>query len=174
MDMWEEYDHLAFAEGCYEYDKAECYQNNNTEEQVDIESNQNPQRRTRKRKNHKKPTHGSKVQGNYINGRLSNVDRNNIQGATKVVGGYIQVDSVLVFALFDPSALHSFISTNLVKTIERVKCPTRKPLLVQTLVGEVQANQVCPNINLVISKENFTVNLIVLESLDIPLVFGNG
>jgi len=43
MEMWEEYYHLPFEERCYEYDKAECYQNNNTEEQVDIESNQNPQ-----------------------------------------------------------------------------------------------------------------------------------
>ena len=43
MDMWEEYDHLALEERCYEYDNAEYYQNNNTEEQVDIESNQNPQ-----------------------------------------------------------------------------------------------------------------------------------
>jgi len=68
------------------------------------------------------------------------VDRHNIQGATKVVGGYIQVNSVLVFALFDPSASHSLISTDLVKTIERVKCPTRKPFLVQTPVGEIQAN----------------------------------
>ena len=42
MDMWEEYDHIAFEERCY--DKVECYQNNNTEEQVDIESNQNSQR----------------------------------------------------------------------------------------------------------------------------------
>jgi len=67
------------------------------------------------------------VQRNYINGRLSNVDRNDIQGATKVVGGYIQVDG----------ASYSFISTNLVKTIERVKCPTRKPLLVQTPLGEI-------------------------------------
>jgi len=32
----------------------------------------------------------------------------------------------------------------------------------------------CSNINLIISKENFTVNLNVLESLDIPLVLGNG
>jgi len=39
-----------------------------------------------------------------------------------VVGAYVQVDSVLVFALFDRSASHSFISANLVKTIERVKC----------------------------------------------------
>ena len=77
------------------------------------------------------------MQQNYINERLSNVDRNNIQGAAKVVGGYIQVDSVLVFALFDRSASHSFISADLVKTIERLKCPTRKPLLVQTPMGEI-------------------------------------
>ena len=63
-----------------------------------------------KKKSHKKPTHGSKVQVNYINGRLINVDRHNIQGATKVVGGYIQVNSVLVFALFDPSSSHSFMT----------------------------------------------------------------
>jgi len=36
MDMWEEYDHIAFEERCYEYDKAECYQNNNMEEQVTL------------------------------------------------------------------------------------------------------------------------------------------
>jgi len=42
MDMWEEHDYSAF-ERCYEYDKAEYYQNNNIEERVDIESNQNPQ-----------------------------------------------------------------------------------------------------------------------------------
>jgi len=50
MDRWEEYDHLVFVERCYEYFKAECYQNNNTEEQVDIESNHNPQQRQCKRK----------------------------------------------------------------------------------------------------------------------------
>ena len=106
--------------------------------------------------------------------RVSNVDINNIQGATKVVGGYIQVDSVQVFALFDPTTSHSFIFTDLIKTIERVKCPTRKPLLVQTLVGEIQADQVCSNIKLIINKENFTINHIVLESLDVPMVLGNG
>ena len=48
-------------EECYEYDEAEYYQNNNTEEQVGSESNHNPQRRKRKRKSRKKPAHGSKV-----------------------------------------------------------------------------------------------------------------
>ena len=36
IDMWEENDDPAF-EGCYGYDEAEYYQNNNIEEQVDIE-----------------------------------------------------------------------------------------------------------------------------------------
>jgi len=102
------------------------------------------------------------------------VDRHNIHGATKVVGGYIQVDSVQVFALFDPGASHSFISADFVKTIERVKCPMRKPLSVHTPMGEIQADQVCSNVNLVISEENVTANLIVIESLEIPLVLGNG
>ena len=71
VDMWEEYDHLAFEEGCYEYDKDECYQNNNTEEQVDIESNQNPQRRKQKRKSRKKPPHGSTPTVPQINAILA-------------------------------------------------------------------------------------------------------
>ena len=79
MDIWEDYDHRAFEERCYVYDKAEYYQNNNIEEQVGSESNQNPQRRKRKRKARKKPASRSKVQRNYINGRLNNVDMNNIQ-----------------------------------------------------------------------------------------------
>ena len=90
-DTWEENDDPAF-EGCYEYDETKYYQNNDTGEQVGSESNQNPHRRKRKRKSRKKLTHGNKMQRNYINGRLSNVDRHNIHGATKVVGGYIQVD----------------------------------------------------------------------------------
>ena len=60
-DMWEKNDDPTL-KGCYKYDEAEYYQNNDTEEQVGSESNQNPQRRKRKRKSHKKPAHGSKVQ----------------------------------------------------------------------------------------------------------------
>jgi hypothetical protein len=57
---------------------------------------------------------------------------------------------------------------------KRVKYPTRRPLLVHTLVGEVQVDEVCSNISLVINKKNFTVTLIVLESLNIPVVLSNG
>ena len=59
IDRWEDYYHLAFEERCYEFDKAEYYQNNNIEVQVDNESNQNPQRRKRQRKARKKPAPGS-------------------------------------------------------------------------------------------------------------------
>jgi hypothetical protein len=171
--MWEKID-VSAIEGCYGYDEAEHYQNNNVEEQVGSELSQNPQQRKRKRKAHKKPAQGSKAQQNYVNGRLSNVDMDKIHGVTKVVGGYIQVSSVQVFALFDPSASHSFISADMVETCKMVKCPMRRPLLVQTPVGEMQADQICPNVSLVINKENFTATLIVLESLKIRVVLGNG
>jgi hypothetical protein len=48
----------------------------------------------------------------------------------------------------------------------------RRSLLVQTPVGEMQADQICPNVSLVINKENFTATLIVLESLKIRVVLG--
>ena len=54
-----------------------------------------------------------------------------------------------------------------------VKCPTRMPLLVQ-IIGEVEADHICSNVNLVINKKNFIVDLIVLGSLDIPVVLGIG
>jgi hypothetical protein len=41
-------------------------------------------------------------------------------------------------------------------------------------VGEMQADQICPNVSLVINKENFTATLIVLESLKIHVVLSNG
>jgi hypothetical protein len=62
-DMWEKTD-VSAIEGCYRYDEAEHYQNNNVEEQVGSELSQNPQRRKRKRKAHKKPVLVSKAQQN--------------------------------------------------------------------------------------------------------------
>jgi len=52
--------------------------------------------------------------------------------------------------------------------------PNEEAIVSSNPVGEIQADHVCSNINLVINKENFTINLIVLESLGIPLVLGNG
>jgi len=52
--------------------KLSTIKNNDTEEQVGSESNQNPQRRKRK-KSRKKSAHGSKVQRDYINGKLSSI-----------------------------------------------------------------------------------------------------
>jgi hypothetical protein len=59
--MWGKAD-VSTIEGCYGYDEAEDYQNNDVEEQVGSELSQNPQRRKRKRKVHKKPAQESKAQ----------------------------------------------------------------------------------------------------------------
>jgi hypothetical protein len=154
--------------------EVEHYHNNNFEEQVPFDSTQNPQRRKRKRKAHKKHTQGIKEQHYYVKGRLNNMDSSSIHGEMKVVGGYIQIGSVQVFALFDPSASHSFISAKWVESNEVMKCLTRRPLMVYTPMGEIPADQVCPGVSLIINKEEFTATFMVLESLKNPVVFGNG
>ena len=102
------------------------------------------------------------------------MDRDKIHESMKTVGGYIQVGNEGVFALFDHSASHSFISSKLVEELKLEKLPIRRPLIVYTPEGEVLADQMCKNVKLQIKEENFTATLIVLKSMDIPVVLGNG
>jgi hypothetical protein len=62
----------------------------------------------------------------------------------------------------------------MVEKCQMMKCPTRRPLLVQTPVRGIQADQICLNFSLVINKKKFTATLIVLESLKIHDVLGKG
>ncbi len=156
-------------------DEVEYQHNNSSEEQVPFDPSQNPQRRKRKRKLvRRKYAQGDTMQPSYVKGRLNYMDSSNLHGVKKVVGGYVQIDSVQVYALFDQGATHSFISAKTVESYKMMKCPTRRPLMVHTPVGEILADQICPNISFIINRQNFTATLIVLESMDIPVVFGNG
>jgi len=162
------------SEGCFEYGEGEQDQDNNLEEPDMSCPSENPQRQKRKRRAHKKGTQARKLQRNHDRGRLNSVDRDKIHESMKTVGGYIQVGNEGVFALFDHSASHSFISSKLVEELKLEKLPTRRPLIVYTPEGEVLADQVCKNVSLTINGERFTASLIILESMDIPMVFGNG
>ena len=52
--------------------------------------------------------------------------------------------------------------------------PIRKPLIVNSLGGEKKANRICPKVSLNIKGKNFEANLIVLESMDIDVIFRKG
>ena len=66
---------------------------------------------------------GNKLKQNYIQGRLNNVDLITANGAKEVVYGFILVDSAPAMVLFDPSASHSFISSEYVKDFKITMLP---------------------------------------------------
>ena len=52
--------------------------------------------------------------------------------------------------------------------------PMRKPLIVNSLGGEMKANRICSKVSLSIKRKNFEANLMVLELMDIDVILGKG
>jgi hypothetical protein len=52
--------------------------------------------------------------------------------------------------------------------------PMRKPMIVNSLGGEVKADRICPKVRLDIKGVNFEENLIVLELMDIDVILVMG
>ena len=65
-------------------------------------------------------------------------------GAKEVIYGLTAVSSDTAMMLFDPSASHSFISREYVEDHKITMLPMRKPLIVNSLGGEIKANHRCP------------------------------
>ena len=92
----------------------------------------------------KKQEQGSKVKRNYIQGRLNNVDMTTTHGAKEVVYGFILVNSAPAIVMFDPRASHSFISSQYVEDHKITMLSIRKPVMINSLGGEVKANHILP------------------------------
>ena len=83
-------------------------------------------------------------------------------GAREVVYGFIPVNSVSAIVLFDPRASHSFISSQYVEDHKITMLLIRKPVIINSLGGEVKADHICPKVSLDIKGVNFVANLIIL------------
>ena len=94
---------------------------------------------------------------------MNNVDLITTHGAKEVVYGLILVNSAPAMVLFDPSASHSFISRECVEDHKITMLPMRKPLILNSRGGEIEANRICSNVSLDIKRVNFEANLIALE-----------
>ena len=90
---------------------------------------------------------GNKLKRNYIQGWLNNVDLITTHGAKEVIYGLIIVSSTTAMVLFDPSASHSFISSAYMKDHKITKLPMTKPMIVNSLGGEMKANRICPKVS---------------------------
>ena len=111
---------------------------------------------------------GDKLKQNYIQGRLNNVDMVTTHGAKEVVVGFITVNSAPAMVLFDPSASHSFISRECVEDHKITMLPMRKPMIVNSPGGEMEAGHICPKVSLNI-KGKF-----IQDHQDIDSITGEG
>ena len=52
--------------------------------------------------------------------------------------------------------------------------PMRKPVIVKSPRGEMKADHICPKVSLDIKGVNFMANLIILESMKVDVILGQG
>lgn len=114
-----------------------------------------------------------KEQRDYIIGKLDHVDMSTIQGAKKIVYGLISVSSVPTVVLFDPRASRSFVSRRYAEEHRMEMLPRPKPIVINTLEGEMIADYICSLVDLEIKGINFKAKLNVLEWKGLEIILGN-
>jgi hypothetical protein len=109
---------------------------------------------------------------NYACGRVNHVAVEEAQKAPDVIIVMFLINDASTVVLFDSRASHSFISIAYVEkhnlSLALLKCQ----MIVSSLVEDMPARQLCPNVNLKIRVEDFVTNLIILESKSINIILG--
>jgi hypothetical protein len=94
------------------------------------------------------------------------------QEAPNVVIVMFFINDTSAVVLFDSRASHSFISVAYVGkhnlSLALLKCQ----MIVSSSGGDMPVRKLCPKVNLKIRGVDFVVNLIVLESKGIDIIFG--
>jgi hypothetical protein len=107
---------------------------------------------------------------NYACGRVNHVAVEEAQEAPDVVFGMFLVNDTSAVVMFDSGASHSFISAAYVGKHNLPLALLRCQMIVSSLGGDMPARQLCPKVNLKISRVDFVANLIVLESKGIDVI----
>jgi hypothetical protein len=123
------------------------------------------------------PTHGANsipvaARHNYVHRKVNHITVEEAQEAPDVVIGTFFVDDTSAVVLFDSGASHSFISAAYVEKhnlpIELLRCQ----IMVSSPGWDIPARQLCPKVNLKISRVDFVANIIVLESKGVDVILG--
>ena len=108
-----------------------------------------------------------------IQGRVYALTQQDANTSNAVVTGIILVSTTYTYALFDPSATHSFISSNFAKKHNFKFEPMESELCVDTPVGGViVTNSVCKSCVVKIAYRELLANLTLLEMQDFDIIFG--
>jgi hypothetical protein len=93
-----------------------------------------------------------------------------VQEAPDVVIGMFLVNDTSAVVLFNSGASHSFISAIYVGKHNQPLALLRCQMIVNSPGGDMPARQLCPKVNLKITRVDFVTNLITLESKGIDVI----
>jgi predicted aspartyl protease len=89
-----------------------------------------------------------------------------------IVLGMFYVNAIPATILFDSGATHSFMSARYANTNVIPLLDMRKPMIVITPKGPVEANQMTRRLTLTIMGREFVATAIILEASSIDLILG--
>jgi predicted aspartyl protease len=89
-----------------------------------------------------------------------------------IVLGMFYVNAIPVTILFDSGATHSFLFARYANTNEIPLLNMRKPMIVITPKGPVEANYMTRRLTLTIMGREFGATVIILEASSIDLILG--
>jgi hypothetical protein len=108
----------------------------------------------------------------YFIARVNQVSVDATPNGADIVLGMFYVNAIPATILFDSGATHSFMSARYANTNEIPLLNMRKPMIVITPKGPVEANQMTCRLTLTIMGREFGATAIILEASRIDLILG--
>jgi hypothetical protein len=108
----------------------------------------------------------------YSIARVNQVSVDATPDGADIVLGMFYVNAISATILFDSSATHSFMSARYANTSVIPLLTMRKPMIVITPKGPIEANQMTRRLTLTIMGREFGATAIILEASSIDLILG--
>jgi hypothetical protein len=108
----------------------------------------------------------------YSIARVNQVSADATPEGADIVLGMFYINAIPATILFDSGATHSFMSARYANTNEIPLQNMRKPMIVITPKGPIEANHMTHKLTLTIMGREFRVNAIVLEESSIVVILG--
>jgi hypothetical protein len=109
--------------------------------------------------------------GYYI-ARVNQVTTDATPDGADIALGMFYINAIPATILFDSGATHSFMSARYVNTNEIPLLNMRKPMIVLTPKGPIEANHMTHRLTLTIMGREFGATAIILETSSIDLILG--
>ncbi|WVZ76000.1 hypothetical protein U9M48_024007 [Paspalum notatum var. saurae] len=107
-----------------------------------------------------------------LQGKVNLVTAETAADAPNVVLGTFTVNVNPATVLFDTGATHSFITRSYAEQNNIPISSMKRPMVVASPVGEINTSSICSRVGIKIRGVEFSVKLIVIDSMDIDIILG--